>query len=76
MPDCPNCGLGAFVVSGQLGYLCTMCLHHWPYDDEGLAEPDYDFAEFRKWCETFDIKAEWVAFDFVKWLYSENNSRR
>lgn len=40
-----------------------------------MREPDYDFAEFREYCETFNIKAEWVHFDFVKWLYSENNSK-
>ena len=46
-----------------------------PLTDPLLSEPDFDFAEFREWCETFNIKAEWVAFDFVKWLYSEDNTR-
>lgn len=44
-------------------------------NDPLLREPDFDFAEFREWCETYNIKAEWIHFDFVKWLYSENNSR-
>ena len=43
--------------------------------DPLLREPDYNFAEFREWCETFDIKVEWVNFDFVKFLYSKNNTR-
>ena len=38
-----------------------------------LAEPEYDFAEFREWCETFDIKVQWIYFEFVKWLYSDAN---
>ena len=46
-----------------------------PLTDPLLNEPDFDFAEFREWCETFNIKTEWVAFDFVKWLYSEDNTR-
>ena len=43
--------------------------------DPLLREPDYNFAEFREWCETFNIKVEWVNFDFVQWLYSGNNTR-
>ncbi len=75
MPECPECHSALFVVAGEPGYLCTLCLRHWPYDDEDLPEPDYDFGEFREWCETFGIKAEWVHFDFIKWLYSESNTR-
>ena len=74
MPDCPNCGLSAYVNATELGYLCVFCLHHWPYDDTDLAEPDYDFAAFREWCETFDIKVQWIHFEFVKWLYSDANA--
>jgi hypothetical protein len=40
-----------------------------------LSEPDYDFAEFREWCETFLIKVEWIEFEFVKWLYSSDNKK-
>ena len=43
--------------------------------DPLLRERDYSFAEFREWCETYNIKREWVAFDFIQWLYSGNNSR-
>lgn len=40
-----------------------------------LEEPDYDFAEFREWCETFNVQMRWVAFDFIQWLYSPHNTR-
>ena len=69
MTDCPNCGIGAAIRKTQLGYHCGLCDHEWPYD-----EPDYDFAQFREWCETFDVKVQWIHFEFVKWLYSDANT--
>jgi len=43
--------------------------------DALLREPDYDFAEFREWCETFNTKVEWAEIDFIQWLYSPSNTR-
>ena len=75
MPDCPECGLGGYVLATELGYLCTFCLHHWPYDRFDLGEPTYDFQEYRAWCELVDAKAMWAEIDFVQWLYSDANTK-
>lgn len=40
-PDCPSCNLAGYVHETELGYLCTWCLYHWPYD-EPCCEPDWD----------------------------------
>jgi hypothetical protein len=37
-------------------------------------EPDFDFQEYREWCEVADLKAMWAELDFLRWLYSPLNS--
>ena len=43
--------------------------------DALLREPDFDFQEYREWCDTVAAKVLWAEIDFVQWLYSSNNSR-
>ena len=44
--------------------------------DALLREPDFDFQDYRAWCELVDAKLLWAELDFVKWLYSDMNGRR
>ncbi len=44
--------------------------------DALLSEPDFDFQEYRAWCELANLKVRWAELDFVRWLYSEGNTRR
>lgn len=39
-----------------------------------LNEPDYDYAEFQRQCETNDIPIGRADVEFIEWLYSEDNS--
>lgn len=39
-----------------------------------LDEPEYNFMEFRNYCEANSIPLGNVDVEFVKWLYSEDNS--
>lgn len=76
MPECPNCHLGAYVRWGLLGFHCTFCGVEWPDTSEPLMrEPDFDFQEYRAYCETFDLKVQWAEIDFLQWLYGPGNSR-
>lgn len=43
--------------------------------DALLREPDFDFQEYREWCETADLKLRWAELDFIRWLYSPMNSK-
>ena len=65
--------MGAYVEVTQLGYLCTLCLHHWPLDPLDR-EPDFSFHEYMEWCATADLKFLWAELDFIRWLYSPMNS--
>ncbi len=53
-------------VPGHAGHAMTDAL---------LREPDFDFQDYRAWCELVDAKLLWAELDFVKWLYSDANSR-
>lgn len=44
-------------------------------NDPLLRERDFDFAEYRRYAETFDLKIEWAEIDFIQWLYSKHNTR-
>ena len=35
MPNCETCGTDEHVHATLLGYLCVLCLSHWPYVDVG-----------------------------------------
>lgn len=43
--------------------------------DALMREPDFDFQEYRRYAETFDLKTMWAEIDFVQWLYSTWNTR-
>jgi hypothetical protein len=43
--------------------------------DPLLREPDFDFQEYRAWCERVDARQRWAELDFIQWLYSPANSR-
>ena len=38
-------------------------------------EPDYDFAQFRDWCELTQVRTDDVELEFLMWLYSDANAR-
>ena len=43
--------------------------------DPLMREPDFDFQEYRAWCETATLKVAWAEIDFLRWLYSDLNTR-
>jgi len=58
---CPDCGTSENVHATEKGYLCALCLAHWPYDHrEACCEPDFDY-EKGKYVHGPDCRAWFMA---------------
>ena len=46
-----------------------------PETDALMREPDFDFQEYREWCDIADLRVGYAEIDFLRWTYSPLNKR-